>query len=197
MTPEEKFNQNVWWILQEIKKDELLTLQGEMIDFSIRTLPKTHNVKQKDIDYSVPHEDTQRKLLYKLKEWKIIDDLEPIDDILRGSDIFNPRIYKLFIAHPKFDEIYLCYKELNTKTKSNDNGAMLSLSAADRKKLCILEKLKEEWDLTPTETKISPIKHSQWQNECNITDYYEFKAILDFLKKEKLINSFNFMDESK
>lgn len=69
------------------------------------------------------------------------------------------------------------------------------MTLADRKKLYILEKLKEEWDLTPDKAKISHIKHSQWIRECNITDYYEFKAVLNALKKEGLINSFEFLSE--
>ncbi|MFH1401498.1 MAG: hypothetical protein ABIG40_00865 [Parcubacteria group bacterium] len=100
-SPAERFNQNVWWILQEIKNEGFLTPKGEKVEFSVRVLQKN-----KDTDYSFPDIDTQRKLLNKLKEWGAIDDLEAVDDILRGGDVFNPKIYKLSIKQPKFNEVY-------------------------------------------------------------------------------------------
>jgi len=35
MTPEEKFNQEVWWILQEIKKEQLATARDKPVDFHL------------------------------------------------------------------------------------------------------------------------------------------------------------------
>ena len=40
MTPEEKFNQDVWWILREIRNDEFLTPKGEKVEFRVRVQPK-------------------------------------------------------------------------------------------------------------------------------------------------------------
>jgi len=38
--PEEKFNQEIWWILQEIRKEQLSTPAGEKVEFSLRKPPK-------------------------------------------------------------------------------------------------------------------------------------------------------------
>lgn len=110
MTPEEKFNQDVWWILREIRNDELLTPKGEMVEFCIRVQSKTPSRAKQTNTLDFPAEDNQRKLLNKLKEWQAID-LESVNDILKGSDIFNPRIYQLAIKRPKFDELYNLYEK--------------------------------------------------------------------------------------
>jgi len=106
MTPEHKFNLDIWWILQEIKKDEFLAPKGEKVEFTIRGLldQKKHN--SKEISQNIPDIDTQRKLLNKLAEWKAVYGLEAVDDVFRGSDTWNPTIYQLSIKQPKFNEIY-------------------------------------------------------------------------------------------
>jgi len=40
MTPEEKFNQEVWWILQEIKKEQLATARDRPVDFHLKVSDK-------------------------------------------------------------------------------------------------------------------------------------------------------------
>lgn len=110
MTPEEKFNQDVWWILQEIRNDEFLTPTGERIEFSIRVQPKTSGkAKQNDI-ITIPSGDVQRKLLYKLKEWKALD-LEPAPDILNDNFFNPPTRYLLTIHETKFSELYRQYSD--------------------------------------------------------------------------------------
>ncbi len=119
MTPEEKFNQDVWWILQEIKKEELLASKGEKIEFSIRSLPKPRSIKREDVDYGFPSEETQQKLLYKLKGWKAIDNLEPT--VFDFNNFFSPpRAYSLTIRQPKFNNLYYKYKEKNAQDKFQD-----------------------------------------------------------------------------
>ena len=109
LTPEEKFNQEVWWALQEIKKEQLATLKGEKVYFSLRTLPKTASIRRKDVDYGFPQADTQRKLLYKLKEWKALD-LQPIGADLDDIFSFNPPTSYLLTILKKFDEFYRLYE---------------------------------------------------------------------------------------
>ena len=56
-----------------------------------------------------PSEDTQRKLLYKLKEWRAID-LEPAHDTF-DDNLFNPPTkYLLTIHEAKFGELYRKYE---------------------------------------------------------------------------------------
>lgn len=119
MTPEEKFNQDVWWILQEIKKDKLLAPKDEKVEFLIRAQPKIRNTKTNYVDNSIPDIETQRKLLYKLKDWKAVD-VVPVDNVLRGSDIFNPKIYDLTIKQPKFDELYRLYESGGSYSESKN-----------------------------------------------------------------------------
>jgi len=133
MTPEEKFNQDVWWILQEIKKDNYLTTKGKKVEFSLRSLPKTKSIRRKDVDYGFPQEDVQRRLLFKLQEWKALD-IQPVDNILRGSDIFNPRIYDLTIKQPKFDELYKKY-ELANRPKETEQWVKPILRKLENGKL--------------------------------------------------------------
>jgi len=109
LTPEEKFNQEVWWVLQEIKKEQLATPKGEKVYFSLRTLPKTASIRRKDVDYGFPQADTQRKILYKLKEWKALD-LQPTGTDLDDIFSFNPATSYFLTILKKFDEFYRLYE---------------------------------------------------------------------------------------
>ena len=125
MTPEEKFNQEVWWILQEIKKEQLATPKGEKVYFSLRLLPKTDSIRRKEVDYGIPPADTQRKILYKLKEWKALN-LEPTGMFF--DDPFNPPTAYLLTILEKFDELYRLYEtgksySENQKTIAELNGS--------------------------------------------------------------------------
>ena len=76
MIPEEKFSNEIWWVLQEIKKERLYSPDGDKnkIDFSIRTSSHT--------DDNTPPAETQRKLLIKLVEWKAIELRQNLVEIL-------------------------------------------------------------------------------------------------------------------
>ena len=127
MTPEEKFNQDVWWILQEIKKEQLATPKGEKVYFSLRVLPKTSSIRRKDVDYGFPQADTQRKLLYKLKEWKALD-LQPTGADLDNIFSFNPATSYLLTILKKFDEIYRLYENGGFYSGNQKNVAELNSS---------------------------------------------------------------------
>lgn len=102
MTPDEKFNHDVWWILQEIKREQLYTLKEEMVNFALRLPLK----QSKKIDDGMPSAETQRKLLSKLKEWDAFD-LEPTGIYFDDQQT----AYLLVIHQSKFDELYGKYKE--------------------------------------------------------------------------------------
>lgn len=110
MTPEEKVNNDFWWILREIRNEELLTTKGKSVEFCVRVQPKTSAKKKATDDTNpIPSEDTQRKLLYKLKEWKALN-LEPAHDML-SDNMFNPPTrYFLTIHQEKFNELYRSYE---------------------------------------------------------------------------------------
>jgi hypothetical protein len=86
------------------------------------------------------------------------------------------------------------------------------LSAADKKKLYILEKLKEEWELVPKlstgpglvvyqhparETDIPTTRVNDWMNRCGIEDIQQLENILTIFQQEGLIEGFNVIDESR
>lgn len=98
----------------------------------------------------------------------------------------------------------------NSKTQIKDNITG-ELSKADKTKIYILEKLKEEWDLAPKvsnesihrfhvyynsgyEVKISPKNTNLWCRECDI-DHLKLENILINFKNEGLINHFEFVSE--
>lgn len=125
MTPEEKFNQEIWWILQEIRKEQLATPKGEKVEFTLRKPPKY----SRKADNDLPSAEAQRKLLHKLKEWKTLD-LEPESKFLDDDLFASPTAYILTIRQSKFDKLYrlyksggsyLEYKEATPKTKNSQS----------------------------------------------------------------------------
>lgn len=139
MTPEEKFNQDVWWILQEIKKDDYLTPKGQRIEFLLRILPNTKSIRRKDVDYGFPQKEVQKKLLFKLQEWEALE-AEPVDDLFRNSYIFDPTIYRLTIKQPKFDELYRRF-EGGVDNENNEQKKPLAKTATKTSTDYILEAL--------------------------------------------------------
>jgi len=134
MIPEEKFSNEIWWVLQEIKKERLYSPDGDKnkIDFSIRTSSHT--------DDNTPPAETQRKLLIKLVEWKAIElrqNLVEILDEVRNkiskmpSSDANPIIelpeptkpptkYVITIMQSRFNEIYDRYSQPTSPKISNN-----------------------------------------------------------------------------
>jgi adenine C2-methylase RlmN of 23S rRNA A2503 and tRNA A37 len=71
------------------------------------------------------------------------------------------------------------------------------LSSSDKKRLLILEKLKEEWDIYPNKSRytISSAKYHRWMYEIGIDDFNQFENILLSLRDKGLVSSFEFMPE--
>jgi hypothetical protein len=115
MTPEEKFNQEIWWILQEIRKEQLSTPKGEKVEFTLRKPPKY----SRKTDDNLPSAEAQRKLLHKLKEWKALD-LESIG-LFADDNIFTPpTAYLLTIHQSKFDDFYRLYESGGSYSESKN-----------------------------------------------------------------------------
>jgi hypothetical protein len=119
LTPKEKFNQNVWWVLQEIKKENKVTLKNKNIYF----------------EYQVPNdlipspEDQRRvlKLLENKKAIKVVEFKYPkvfaMSFVAEQFDV-KPLGCFLKILQPKFNKIYKKYekfKKENLATKKNNN----------------------------------------------------------------------------
>jgi len=162
---------NLGLIFDNFKKDSIL--DSELIEDDSNRVLKEHYIK-----ISIP--DLEKFQVYHTKITEIYEFIEQDG---------QKRFPKAYMSSVLAEKLYQSSME-----KSNNNETIPSLSAADEKKLCILEKLKEEWDLIPDEAKISYRKHFQWTKECNISDYYEFEAILKNLQREGLIKSFRFVN---
>ncbi len=222
MTPVEELHKTVWQILGEIKQEQIATPNDEWII----------------IDTQVDTRERAVRLLAKVASVKALDYdplLAPLKAIQKLSGIHNKiTAYKIEPIQPRFDEICELYdktfdhnynteeiKQLTDKIQTlssvqKTTEQKIELSVADKKKLFILERLKEEWDLTPKtddepvmfqtgmkahlrlagETTISHQKFSSWMRECGISDWYELKNIFEILKQEGLISKFQNLNEA-
>jgi len=100
LTPEEQFNQEVLWILEEIKKEQLATPKGEKVEFTIRLIKS-----------GIPPIERQRKLLHKLQEWGVLK--VEIGDVLYVGFGDEPKKYLLSINQQKFDKFYKKWGEID------------------------------------------------------------------------------------
>ena len=95
MTPEEKFNQSVWQLLQEIKLKHL-------------ALPINANPHGVEIWLQHNSEFSQRKnTIYKLQEWGAIEVLEGEKE---EFDFEEETRFILKVLQPKFDKLYTKYQ---------------------------------------------------------------------------------------
>ncbi|MCX6722674.1 MAG: hypothetical protein NT094_01225 [Candidatus Staskawiczbacteria bacterium] len=76
----------------------------------------------------------------------------------------------------------------------NDEQIKNELSVADKKRLYILERLKEEWDLNTIKTQVSAKIINQWWINSYIDSRHQFNSILDTFKNEGLITSWETID---
>ncbi len=102
MTPEEKFSQDVWAVLQKIKEHELY--------FGSKNAPSLFTYSTPDwIDEKI----IEHQILSRLEEWGAIRDLKLEDG---QSSI------RFYIVQPKFDEIYRLYRGRNDNQEDNEDG---------------------------------------------------------------------------
>ena len=104
LTPEEKFNQEVWWVLQQLKYLEISGRKKEGISFLIKSRP----IRPSD----EPLPSVQESVLFKLEEWKAIRILNQKAE----ADTYGKNfIYKLEILRYAFNEIYEKFRKLTEK----------------------------------------------------------------------------------
>ncbi len=103
MNIEEKTKQEIWYILQKIKKNNILTPEKYYTKFDIETTSKT------------PDFDTQIKIIEMFEHEKIIKiNSSRYSNPLRSSLAivyqYKPDIYFLDVIQPQFDKFYKKYK---------------------------------------------------------------------------------------
>jgi len=119
MTPEEKFNQDVLWVLQKIKEKYLATPEKQPAPSE--NLYRSHlvNIKPHGVEIwlNYGNEFSQRKnIIYKLQEWKAFKVL----DETRGDFDYEGTRFILEILQPKFDELYKKYETANNLKGANE-----------------------------------------------------------------------------
>jgi len=90
MTPTEKFNQQVWEILQRIKEDYIASETGKPIEYEF---PRVQGV-------GIIPKKRRKDIFYKLQEWKAI---KIINESLVGN---STPLLEFQVLQPKFDETY-------------------------------------------------------------------------------------------
>ena len=129
MTPEEKFDNKIWEILQKIKEELLFN--------------NTREINWKESKYNPDHkvfsfDRGEKAVLDKLEGMKAIEIKESIGVLVKLPEIGDPSystdeilaLYKnggistqylnLKVVQPKFDKIYNTYKEMNIEKKLKD-----------------------------------------------------------------------------
>lgn len=208
MSPVEELHKAVWQILCEIKQEQLATPNDQWIiidtaasikERAVRLLAKTGSIKA---------------LEYRLSLAATLQTIRQLNGVFS-----KPTAYKVEAKSPRFEEVYELYESIFNHEYNADEINFLTnqvqvfsqsanqptepkevnLSIADQKKLFILEKLKEEWALTPraSETKISDKKYHSWMREGGIKDWYEVENILRLLMQEGLIIKFKIIGASR
>lgn len=106
MKPEEKVEREMWWLLQEIKREQLLTNKEE-IDFKLRE----DESQQWTNGFIISNFSTQAKLLKKFEQIGILKyenvrltDMNNISKLIYADDRFD-----LYIDDYKFNELYSHY----------------------------------------------------------------------------------------
>ncbi len=166
MSPVEELHKAVWQILCEIKQEQLATPSDQWI-----IIDTNANVRERAV-----------RVLVKIGSIKALEYqpslLATLKTIRELNGVYSkPTTYKVEPKLPRFEETFELYEGIFNHDFSADEIKFLTnqiqalsqsanepakpkvtnLSTADQKKLLILEKLKEEWDLTPNagETKVS------------------------------------------
>ncbi len=109
LTPEEKFDQAVWWVLGEIKKESIATQKIEDIYFD-PSLSNELNISKADQIRAL--EFLEKKLVLEIKKRKLPFNMPPL-----GADLYNlePIGFLINIQQPEFDSLYKEYEEKQKK----------------------------------------------------------------------------------
>jgi len=142
MTPEEKFNREIWYVLRRIKEKAFYVLSESPIEYKI----KYDQFKGSEL---IPSPENEEQIIRKLEELKAIkiikEEFYPHDEYI-GTFFSN-----LQLLQPKFDEIYKKYQEIKNKESDPD-----ILSIQLKNGLLTLNKSTGFVNLNNFETSINP-----------------------------------------
>jgi len=140
MTPEEKVEQEVWFVLQKIKTCLLRSGKDGVITYWIKSPP---DLKAEGMPFPVE----ESEIVGKLEGWKAVKRISP-DDIgevsesenalSRGQSVFTV-IMHLKVLQPKFEQLYKEYQlkhlpeENKVKSHSTDSGYIEKITCVEQK----------------------------------------------------------------
>ncbi len=194
MNTEENFKNNIWWLLKELKKDEMSTLRSEYISFEYSTLKDSPSI-----------EDQRRiiRFLEGAKAIKISRDLfpAPFNQAITGSigaSVYGikPSGHLIELLQPTFNETYKLFE--TTTIKESDNSitsqVLANQKTSEQKLVCVLNTIKEEFELGT---------HSGWIDipasdfsPCDV-DRDKLSRIISKFTNKKIINQFIFIDSKE
>ncbi|MCH7828730.1 hypothetical protein IH982_02610 [Patescibacteria group bacterium] len=132
MTPEEKINWHLWWLLQKIKEEYLSTPKGEPVTLELGNTESLVNVK-------FPSIDRREKLMLKLRELGAIE-------LLGDRRTIYGKTFILKVSQTNFDKLYKEYEQRCKDTAKNEaitfDDATTSLKMGRKK--CQLPPFKNE-----------------------------------------------------
>jgi len=116
LTPEEKFNQDVLYVLAQIKEKSLYTLKGKPIEYWVN-----YNLIKGGEKY--PTTENEARILEKLQEWKII---RIINKEVSPSDFYvEAEVFYLDILQPNFDNFCKKLEEIDENPWFSNDGRVI------------------------------------------------------------------------
>lgn len=142
MTPEEKFNQEVWWVLQKIKGQILATVTGKPIRYEVVKL----------IASGIPSQTQQKDIIHKLQEWEAVKIVYETDPSGGGVSRY---LFDLKILDLKFDQVYKKYQKACDLTSYLNDYQERMLKGDNLPEFSQIERIDNKEKATPA----TPIKH--------------------------------------
>jgi len=194
MPAEEKFNQNVWWILQEIKNESRATPKDEYVRYDI-------NFENKD---DIPSPANQRRAVRLLANEGAIEiqrEKYPLGIMKMGAELYNWKIigYSLDVLQPKFDKLYLQYEKEypSVETRKIDITQKMEITAMPE----VVFRNAEDSTLTKGKKRIRlpKFKPTDWA-KITIRFLDEQNVLINADKKEQVVADYEalgFADEKR
>lgn len=160
MTPEEEFNQEVWDVLQKVKRELLATEKGKSVAYPF---PTRHFAGM-----GIISQERQKKLLNKLHEWGALKIRENPWEYPASTDT----LFYLDIVQPKFDETYKKFQkacdvnhylnDYQQKILNKDETPTFSQVNQEEEKIDKWLESKDKWTLQKMWQVVSAL-NSEWQ----------------------------------
>jgi len=98
-TPEEDFNQEVWYVLGKIESERLATTEGKPVEYGFP--------EKQVLSPGLITQDREKKVLYKLQEWGALrireNPWEPPES--------TPHLFYLDLIQPKYEQTYIRFQK--------------------------------------------------------------------------------------